>query len=144
MKTRKVAVIIFYDDKKRILLQDRRSISKLGEEFGFFGGEIKEDETPEQAVVRETKEELCFDLKEYKYVGEYSYEIEESLKKKFTNFDFDAVLCKVFIAPLKDNLSKFKLKEGKKMQLFSLDEAEKLKMVSEGDIQMIRKLKKIL
>jgi len=143
MKTRKVAVIIFYDDKKRILLQDRRGISKLGEEYGFFGGEIEDGETPEQAVVRETKEELNFDLKEYKYIGEYGYEIEDSLKKRF-HFDFDAVLCKVFIAPLKNNLSKFKLKEGKKMQLFSLNEAEKLKMVSDGDIEIVRRLKKIL
>jgi mutator protein MutT len=144
MKIRRVALIVFYGDKKRILLQDRRGISKLGEDYGFFGGEIEQGETPEQAVVRETKEELCFDLKEYKYVGEYSYEIEESQKKKFANFDFDSVLCKVFIAPLKNNLSKFKLKEGKKMKLFSLDEAEKLKMVSKGDIEIVRKLKKIL
>ncbi|TRZ54730.1 NUDIX hydrolase [archaeon] len=144
MKTRKVSVIIFYDDKKRILLQDRRGISKLGEEWGFFGGKIEQGETPEQAVIRETKEELNFDLKEYKYVGEYSYELEESLRKKFHDFDFDTVLCKVFVAPLKNNLPKFKLKEGKNMKLFSLDEAEKLKMVSESDIQMIRRLKKIL
>ena len=144
MKIRRVAVIIFYDNKKRILLQDRRGISKLGEEWGFFGGEIEEGETPEQAIVRETKEGLSFDLKEYKYVGEYSYEIEESLKKKFINFYFDVVLCKVFIAPLKNDISKFKLKEGKKMKLFSLDKAEKLKMVSKGDIEIIRRLKKIL
>lgn len=144
MKTRKVSVIIFYDDRKRILLQDRRGISKLGEEWGFFGGKIEEDETPEQAVVRETKEELNFDLKEYRYVGEYNYELEESLRKEFPDFDFDNILCKVFIAPLKNNLPKFRLKEGKRMKLFSLDEAEKLKMVSEGDIQMIRKLKNIL
>jgi 8-oxo-dGTP diphosphatase len=61
MKTRNVALIIFYDKDKRILLQDRRGISKLGAEWGFFGGEIENDETPEQAVVRETKEELCFE-----------------------------------------------------------------------------------
>jgi 8-oxo-dGTP diphosphatase len=143
MKIRKVSIVIFFDENKRILLQDRRTISKLGEEWGFFGGEVKKGETPEQAVIRETKEELNFDLKEYKYVGEYSYEIEDSLKKRF-HFDFDAVLCKVFVAPLKDNLSKFKLKEGKKMQIFSLEEAEKLKMVSKGDIDIVRKLKKIL
>jgi len=143
MKTRNVAVVIFYDNNKRILLQDRRGISKLGEEYGFFGGEIDKGETPEQAIVRETKEELDFDLKEYKYVGEYSYEIKDSLKKKFANFDFDIVLCKVFIAPL-DDPSKFKQKEGKNMRLFSLDEAEKLKMVSNGDIEIVRKLKKVL
>lgn len=143
MKTRKVAVIIFYDKDKRILLQDRRGISKLGEEWGFFGGEINKNETPEQAVVRETREELSFDLKDYKYVGEYGYEIEESLKKKFASFEFDRILCKIFVVPLSD-LSEFKLKEGKKMKLFSLSEAEKLKMVSEGDIEMVRILKKIL
>ncbi len=143
MKIRKVAVIIFYDENKRILLQDRRNMSKVGEEWGFFGGEIEEGETPEQAVARETKEELGFDLKDFKYFGEYYYEIKESLKKKF-NFDFDGVFCKVFIAPLRDNLSKFKLKEGKNMKLFSLKEAEELKMVSDGDIEMVRRLKKIL
>ena len=144
MKIRNVSLIVFYNNKKRILLQDRTGISKIGEEWGFFGGEIKRDETPEEAVVRETKEEFSFDLKEYKYVGEYSYNIEESLKEKFANFDFDAVLCKVFISPLKNNLSRFKLKEGKKMKLFSLEEAEKLKMVCKEDIEMIKKLKKIL
>lgn len=49
MKTRNVALIIFYDENKRILLQDRLNISKYGEEWGFFGGEIKEGETPEEA-----------------------------------------------------------------------------------------------
>jgi len=133
MKIRKVALIIFYDENKRILLQDRRGISKLGEEWGFFGGEIGKGETSEQAVVRETKEELDFDLKEYKYVGEYSYKIKDIF-----------VIGKVFISPLKNNLLKFKQIEGKNMQLFSLEEAEKLKMVCEGDIEMVRRLKKIL
>jgi 8-oxo-dGTP pyrophosphatase MutT (NUDIX family) len=144
MRIRNVAAIIFYDNKKRILLQDRRGMSKLGEEWGFFGGEINKDETPEQAVLRETREELNFDLKEYKYVGEYSYEVTDYMKRKFSNFDFDAVLCKVFIAPLKNNLYKFKQKEGINMKLFTLEEAEKLKMVSDGDIEMVRKLKKVL
>jgi hypothetical protein len=90
------------------------------------------------------KPKKSFALKEYRYVGEYGYEIEDSLKKKFPNFDFDAVLCKVFIASLKHNLYKFKQKEGINMKLFTLEEAEKLKMVSEGDIEIIRKLKKIL
>ncbi len=143
MKTRKVSVIIFYDDKKRILLQDRRGINKLGEAWGFFGGKIEEGESPEQAVVRETKEELNFDLKNYKYVGEYTYGVDESLRKKF-NFDFENILCSVFVAPLKNNLSKFRLKEGRRMKLFSLSEAEKLKMVSKEDTEMIRKLNKIL
>ena len=46
MFKRRVAVIIFYDEKKRILLQDRRGISKFGEEWAIFGGSAEEDETP--------------------------------------------------------------------------------------------------
>jgi mutator protein MutT len=52
-----VALIFFYKDDK-ILVQDRRNMSKFGEEWGFFGGRIEAGETPEQSVVRETKEEL--------------------------------------------------------------------------------------
>lgn len=118
MKTRCISVIIFYDDKKRILLHDRRGISKFGNEWGFFGGGIEGNETPEQAIVRETKEELDFDLKQFKYIGKYDEKFNE-------NF---SVIVHVFVSPLNDNLSKFKQKEGIGMKIFSLAEAEKLKM----------------
>jgi 8-oxo-dGTP diphosphatase len=133
MKIRKVALIVFYDEDKRILLQDRRGISKFGEEWGFFGGEMEEGETPEQAIIREMKEELNFDLKEYEYFGKYSYKIKNLFVKGT-----------VFISPLKNNLSNFEQKEGKNMKLFSLEEAEKLKMVCEEDIQVIRDFKKFV
>ncbi len=58
MKIRDVALIIFYDKEKRILLQNRKGISKVGEEWGFFGGHIEKEETPEKALTREVKEEL--------------------------------------------------------------------------------------
>jgi 8-oxo-dGTP diphosphatase len=118
MKIRYIAVIIFYDDKKRILLQDRKGISKFGNEWGFFGGGIEENETPEQSIIRETKEELDFDLKQFRYIGKYDGKLNE---------DFSVVLH-VFVSPLNDNLSKFKQKEGRGMKLFSLTEAEKLKI----------------
>jgi 8-oxo-dGTP diphosphatase len=132
MKIRNVALIIFYDENKRILLQDRKGISKYGEEWGFFGGGIEEGETPEEAVLRETREELDFDLKEYKYVGNNNFKVKDL-----------SVRCKIFISPLK-NISEFKQKEGKKMELFSLEEAKKLKMVSKGDIKTIKMLNKFL
>lgn len=132
MKIRRVAIIVFYDDKKRILLQDRKGISKVGEEWGFFGGEIEGNETPEQAVVRETKEELCFYLKNYKFIGIFYGEVK-NLK----------LILYTFISKLR-NISEFKIEEGTNMRLFTLDEAEKLKMVSDGDKEIIRKLKEIL
>ena len=133
MKHRRVALIVFYDDQKRILLQDREGISKIGEKWGYFGGEIEPDETPEEAVVRETKEELNFDLHNYEFIGVFSNQVTDEL----------TVERHVFISPLKDNLSKFKQLEGKKMRLFTLEDAKKVKSVR-GDDLVIQALDKIL
>ncbi len=133
MKTRKVALIVFYDKEKRILLQDREGISKLGEKWGYFGGEIDEGESPEEAVVRETKEELCFDLTDHRFIGIFENQVNETLY----------VVRYVFIAPLDDKLSHFKQIEGKNMQLFSIDDAKKVKNVK-GDDLVLKKLEQIL
>jgi 8-oxo-dGTP diphosphatase len=133
MMQRRVSVIIFFDSKKRILLQDRTGINKsINLDWGYFGGGIEGNETPEQAVVRETKEELDFDLKDFKYIGEYSGIVNE---KKYILY--------AFISPLEGKLSKFNQKEGIGMRLFSLEEAERLNM-NKHDKDIIRDLRKIL
>lgn len=71
------ALCIFYTPDKRILLQDRRDRSKVGEEWGFFGGSIEEGETPEQAMLREMQEELAFTPTEYTYIGLYPHTIPD-------------------------------------------------------------------
>ena len=55
---KKVSVVLFYDSKGNILLQDRRERSKWGEEYGFFGGGVEMGESPKQTIRRELKEEL--------------------------------------------------------------------------------------
>jgi 8-oxo-dGTP diphosphatase len=126
---RNVSVIIFYNNEKRVLLQNRNGISKYGWEWGFFGGGIEKGETPEQAVVRETKEELDFELKEFRFIRNYNVESWGDMY--------------VFISELGSNLSKFRQLEGESMQLFSLEEAENLK-INERDKTVIQDLKKIL
>ncbi|MDP1694772.1 MAG: NUDIX domain-containing protein [Candidatus Woesearchaeota archaeon] len=127
---RRVALIIFYDKQGRILLQNRKEISKYGEEWGYFGGGIEEGETPEQALVRETKEELNFDLKEYTFIGITKTEDQRGIIERH-----------VFISPL-PNMKLFDQREGKGMQLFSLEEAKKVKSVF-GDDQVIKKLEQM-
>jgi 8-oxo-dGTP diphosphatase len=132
MFTRRNAVIIFYDESKRILLQDRKGISKRGEEWAFFGGGIENGETPEEALVREIEEELDYKLDEYSFLKEVHYETSE----------FDITLY-AFISPLKDRLKEFNQKEGKGMKLFSLEEAKKLKMVP-TDYPVLEELEKVI
>ena len=63
------ALIIPINSKHQIFIQDRRGHKKP--DWGYFGGEIEDEETPTQAVIRETKEELQIDVRaeELKYLG---------------------------------------------------------------------------
>lgn len=133
MKGRKVALIVFYDENKRILLQHRVSISKRGEEWGFFGGGIEAGETPEQTVIRETEEELGYKLVNFEYIGNYKNTLEDG-------YTIDR---HIFVSPLEDKISKFAQNEGEKMQLFTIEEAKKLKMIS-GDYEALDMVAKYL
>ena len=134
MKLRKVAVIIFYDKEGRILLQNRKGINKFGVEWdwGFFGGGIEENETPKQALVREIKEELDFDLKEFRYLGEYKGKASEDV----------ALILHVFVSPLGENMKRFRQKEGIGMKMFPIQDAENLKIPEHAKV-IIRDLNKI-
>ena len=69
MKSRTIAIVIFYTDKNEIMLQNRKSMMKWGEEWGFWGGGLDEGETKEEVAKREIKEELDYDVKNLKYIG---------------------------------------------------------------------------
>jgi len=122
-KTRRVALLIFFDKRRRILIQDRRSISKVGEEWGWFGGEIEPGETPEQAVRREIKEELNYELKGIIHLTQHKYFLK--VWDKYINVH-------VFIAPAPP-MRELKQDEGDNMEFFTLENARKLKMVSDPD-----------
>lgn len=63
------ALIVPINANQQIFIQDRRGFKKP--DWGYFGGEIEQGETPLEAVIRESKEELDKDIKpdELKYLG---------------------------------------------------------------------------
>lgn len=66
---RTVASLAIYNTKTdKILVQDRTSISKFGEEVTFFGGGLDGDEIPLQAAQRESTEELGLVFDTYHYL----------------------------------------------------------------------------
>lgn len=61
--SRNHSLIVLYTEQWKILFQDRRDMSKDGEEYGFFWWWVDDGESFEEACIRETKEELNIDLK---------------------------------------------------------------------------------
>ena len=56
------ALLVPFNQKQEIYIQDRTGHKPPP--WGFFGGGIEEGETPLEAVIRETKEELDIDVVE--------------------------------------------------------------------------------
>jgi len=107
--------IILYDKKKKILIQHRDNNAPTSpNHWGFFGGAIEKNETPEQAVIRETFEELNIKLKKPKlFLKEY---VDKKGKEHNTYF---------FIEKIKDK-SKIELKEGQGMRWIFPNEIDSL------------------
>lgn len=63
MITRKISVVVLYDENGQLLLQHRTADAPiLPNYWAFFGGGIEEGETPERAAKRECLEELGYQL----------------------------------------------------------------------------------
>ncbi len=102
-----------------VFLQKREKDRKtLPGYFAFFGGGIEEGESSEQALKREIKEELEFDLKDHKFLKRYI---------------FDWIANVYYIKVEEDFESKVKVNEGEYGKFFSEKGIEVEPMIIEGD-----------
>lgn len=119
---RNVAIVVFYDKEGKLVFQERGSASKIGEKYGFWGGQIEPGETPEQAIKRELKEELEFVPKELDYWGKYSFRIKGSKNPKYNGWLINQY---IFLAPINSIPKGTIIKEGNGMVKMTIDEAIK-------------------
>lgn len=70
---KEIAEIIFENDKGEILLylRDNKPGIPFPNHWDLIGGHLEEGETPEEALVREVKEELNIDLTDYVFYKKY-------------------------------------------------------------------------
>ncbi|MDO8592154.1 MAG: NUDIX domain-containing protein [bacterium] len=116
---RNVALIVLYDKNKKILLQHRaEDAERLPGYWGFFGGGIEAGETPDQAVRRETREELNYELKNPKLVMTHEYVHEDRKGVQY-----------IFMEEYDKN-KKLTLGEGQGMEWYHLSELDGLKIIS--------------
>jgi len=66
--------------KGRILLcQRHRNSSRFPMKWEFPGGKVEDGETPEQAIVRELKEELGIDVGDIQLINNYNFAYKDEL-----------------------------------------------------------------
>lgn len=70
---KKIAAIIFENDKGELLfyLRDNKPGIPFPQHWDLIGGHVEVGESPEEALVREVKEELDITLTDYKFFREY-------------------------------------------------------------------------
>jgi len=71
-----VVAAILENDKNEILLAKRKKGKILEGFWEFPGGKVEEDETPEQGLIRELKEEMNINIKVVEYIGENIHNYE--------------------------------------------------------------------
>ncbi|MDP2091172.1 MAG: NUDIX hydrolase [Candidatus Gracilibacteria bacterium] len=120
MKKKYVACALLLNNKNKLLIQDRKGISKYGEEWSFFGGGIEKGENSKEALIREIQEELGYDISNWKilYLGEIVHYI------KTIDIEYHRFLYGIKIP---NNIENFYDNEGSGAVFFSLDEVKKLK-----------------
>ncbi len=112
------AVIVLYDDNGRALLQQRTDdAKKLPGYWAFFGGGIEKEESPKDAVVRESYEELRVSLVSPKLVLEREFNIKDEQGYMY-----------VFVHPI-ENKNLIELHEGQGLGWFFFHEVKYLTMI---------------
>jgi len=131
MYARRVALFVLKNQEGRVILQHRtKTARRLPNHWAFFGGGIEQNETPEEAVRREAKEELGIDLKDAVFFKRYEFLEKDGVFEKF-----------VFVASLThlpETLRK-QQKEGQNLGLFSLKDAKNLK-ITNNDLVVLQDL----
>ncbi len=114
---KQVSLLILFDKDKRILLQHRSEDQEgLPGYWAFFGGHIENGETPEQALLRESEEEL-------------EYMPENPRLVMTQDFMHDNIRHRKYVYLEEYNNSKLVQHEGQAMGWYHLGEIQKLKMV---------------
>jgi 8-oxo-dGTP pyrophosphatase MutT (NUDIX family) len=117
MAVRNVSLFILYTSTRHILLQHRsHDAFRLPNCWAFFGGGIEQGESPTDALEREVREELSYQIQNSHFLMTQKVRDGKDLSTKY-----------VFVERYQDQL--LQLGEGQAMEWFSPDETHKLKMI---------------
>jgi 8-oxo-dGTP diphosphatase len=118
----KIAAIILENDKGEFLLalRDNKPGIPFPNHWDLIGGHIEEGETPEEALVREVKEELDIDLKDYTFYRKYECLTGDA----YQNIKY------IYNGKINLPIEEITLLEGERPRFFSRDEIPEVKFAN--------------
>jgi 8-oxo-dGTP diphosphatase len=119
---KQIAAIILENDKGEFLLylRDNKPGIPFPDHWDLIGGHVEEGETPEEALVREFKEELDLDLKEYTFYKKYECLTGDA----YENIKY------IYSGKINLTIEKVTLLEGVRPQYFSRKEIPNVKFAN--------------
>jgi mutator protein MutT len=116
-----VATALLFDRNNQLLiyLRDDKPEISFPNHWDLFGGHVEKGETPEQALVRELKEELNVDVTDYQFYKAFESNNEARANTKF-----------VFVVKINQSANELTLYEGQYLKAISLSERGKYKFAN--------------
>ena len=117
-----IAAIILENDKGEFLLylRDNKPDIPFPDHWDLIGGHVEEGETPEDALIREVKEELDIDLKDYTFYKKYECLTGDA----YENIKF------IYYGKINLPIEEITLLEGVRSQYFSREEIPDIKFAN--------------
>jgi 8-oxo-dGTP diphosphatase len=119
---KKIAAIILENDKREILLylRDNKPGIPFPDYWDLIGGHVEDGETPEEALIREVKEELNIDLQEHAFYKKYECLTGDA----YENIKY------IYSGRINLPVEEITLLEGVRPQYFSREEVPNVKLAN--------------
>ena len=136
MKHYEVVCAIIYNDENKIFCTKRGPGRALEGKWEFPGGKVEKDETHEETIVREIKEELNSIITPIKYIGLSTYEYHDLAPHDDFSITLYAYKCKLISGDLT-------LSEHTDSKWVTVEEMKNMDF-AEADKPLIELLKKLI
>ena len=117
-----IAMVLLFDRQDRLLiyLRDNKPEIPFPNHWDLFGGHVEEGEAPEEALVRELKEELGVDLKQWRLFRSYVC----------TEGDAYPNVKHIFWAKIDKTPDELQLYEGQTLKSIGIEERKNVKFAN--------------